>query len=146
MLAERRRILAFTCIQRVHDAELAKYYPEDKDFLLEFEPRVVHYKVVGQSWSVCDSAHFELIDITEQFGQPPADKNKKSITGKTITGTGTPPLPHDRPSRPPAVVKGLFFAAGEIGGRIARVAFSGLILNFLGDGVRDALGPRVIER
>ena len=31
------------------DATLAKYYPEDKDFLLEFEPRVVHYEVVGQS-------------------------------------------------------------------------------------------------
>ena len=31
------------------DAELAKYYLEDKDFLLEFEPRVVHYEVVGQS-------------------------------------------------------------------------------------------------
>ena len=31
------------------DAELAKYYPEDKDFLLEFEPRVVHYEVVGHS-------------------------------------------------------------------------------------------------
>ena len=31
------------------DAEAAKYYPEDKDFLLEFEPRVVHYDVVGQS-------------------------------------------------------------------------------------------------
>jgi len=31
------------------DAELAKYYPEDKDFLLEFEPQVVHYEVVGQS-------------------------------------------------------------------------------------------------
>ena len=31
------------------DVELAKYYPEDKDFLLEFEPGVVHYKVVGQS-------------------------------------------------------------------------------------------------
>jgi len=31
------------------DAELAKYYPEDKDFLLEFEPRVVHYEVVGRS-------------------------------------------------------------------------------------------------
>ena len=31
------------------DAELAKYYPEDKDFLLEFEPRVVHYEVVGKS-------------------------------------------------------------------------------------------------
>jgi heme-degrading monooxygenase HmoA len=28
--------------------EAAKYYPEDKDFLLEFEPTVVHYEVVGQ--------------------------------------------------------------------------------------------------
>lgn len=31
------------------DVETAKYYPEDKDFLLEFEPNVVHYEVVGQS-------------------------------------------------------------------------------------------------
>ena len=31
------------------DAELAKYYPEDKGFLLEFEPRVEHYEVAGQS-------------------------------------------------------------------------------------------------
>ena len=31
------------------DVELAKYYPEDQEFLLEFEPRVVHYEVVGQS-------------------------------------------------------------------------------------------------
>ena len=31
------------------DVELAKYYPEDQDFLLEFEPRVVHYEVVGHS-------------------------------------------------------------------------------------------------
>jgi heme-degrading monooxygenase HmoA len=31
------------------DVEKAKYYPEDKDFLLEFEPTVVHYKVVGHS-------------------------------------------------------------------------------------------------
>jgi heme-degrading monooxygenase HmoA len=31
------------------DAEAAKYYPEDQDFLLEFEPRVVHYEVVGHS-------------------------------------------------------------------------------------------------
>jgi heme-degrading monooxygenase HmoA len=31
------------------DLEKAKYYPEDKDFLMEFEPRVVHYEVVGQS-------------------------------------------------------------------------------------------------
>lgn len=30
------------------DPELAKYYPEDRDYLLEFEPRVVHYEVVGQ--------------------------------------------------------------------------------------------------
>ena len=31
------------------DVEAAKYYPEDQDFLLEFEPNVVHYEVVGQS-------------------------------------------------------------------------------------------------
>ena len=31
------------------DPEVAKYYPEDKDFLLEFEPNVVHYDVVGQA-------------------------------------------------------------------------------------------------
>ncbi len=28
--------------------EAARYYPEDKDFLLEFEPTVVHYEVVGR--------------------------------------------------------------------------------------------------
>lgn len=27
----------------------AKYYPEDKDYLLELEPTVVHYEVVGKS-------------------------------------------------------------------------------------------------
>lgn len=31
------------------EVEVAKYYPEDKDFLLEFEPNVVHYEVVGHS-------------------------------------------------------------------------------------------------
>lgn len=31
------------------DAEKAKYYPEDDEFLLEFEPSVVHYDVVGNS-------------------------------------------------------------------------------------------------
>ena len=31
------------------EVETAKYYPEDKEFLLEFEPKVVHYEVVGQS-------------------------------------------------------------------------------------------------
>jgi heme-degrading monooxygenase HmoA len=31
------------------DIERAKYYPEDQDFLIEFEPNVVHYEVVGQS-------------------------------------------------------------------------------------------------
>jgi heme-degrading monooxygenase HmoA len=29
--------------------QVAKYYPEDKDFLLEFEPTVVHYEVAGHS-------------------------------------------------------------------------------------------------
>ncbi len=31
------------------DPEKAKYYPEDDSFLLEFEPGVEHYEVVGQS-------------------------------------------------------------------------------------------------
>jgi heme-degrading monooxygenase HmoA len=31
------------------DVEKAKYYPEDNDYLLEFEPNVVHYEIVGQS-------------------------------------------------------------------------------------------------
>ncbi len=31
------------------DVEVAKYYPEDREFLLEFEPTVVHYEVVGHS-------------------------------------------------------------------------------------------------
>lgn len=31
------------------DLERAKYYPEDAQFLLEFEPRVVHYEVAGGS-------------------------------------------------------------------------------------------------
>jgi heme-degrading monooxygenase HmoA len=31
------------------DIGVAKYYPEDADFLLEFEPRVVHYEVVGSA-------------------------------------------------------------------------------------------------
>jgi heme-degrading monooxygenase HmoA len=31
------------------DISVAKYYPEDREFLLEFEPAVVHYEVVGGS-------------------------------------------------------------------------------------------------
>ncbi len=31
------------------DPEEAKYYPEDRDFLLEFEPGVVHYEVAGRA-------------------------------------------------------------------------------------------------
>ncbi|HEY5984415.1 MAG TPA: antibiotic biosynthesis monooxygenase [Anaerolineales bacterium] len=31
------------------DVEAAKYYPEDSSFLLEFEPRVTHYHVVGMA-------------------------------------------------------------------------------------------------
>ncbi len=34
------------------NVEVAKYYPEDKEFLLEFEPTVVHYEVVGYSHTV----------------------------------------------------------------------------------------------
>jgi heme-degrading monooxygenase HmoA len=29
------------------DISVAKYYPQDLDYLLEFEPTVVHYEVVG---------------------------------------------------------------------------------------------------
>ena len=40
-----------SAIRAFAGAELtrAKYYPEDKEFLLEFEPHVVHYEVVGQA-------------------------------------------------------------------------------------------------
>lgn len=31
------------------NVDTAKYYPEDQDFLIEFEPNVMHYEVVGQS-------------------------------------------------------------------------------------------------
>ena len=31
------------------DVEAATYYPEDREFLLEYEPKVVHYQVVGHS-------------------------------------------------------------------------------------------------
>lgn len=31
------------------EVERAKYYAEDASFLLEFEPKVVHYEVVGES-------------------------------------------------------------------------------------------------
>lgn len=31
------------------DLERAKYYPEDADYLLEFEPGVTHYEEVGRA-------------------------------------------------------------------------------------------------
>jgi heme-degrading monooxygenase HmoA len=31
------------------DVKKAKYYPEDAEFLLEYEPHVVHYEVVGHA-------------------------------------------------------------------------------------------------
>ena len=31
------------------DVTVAKYYPKDEDFLLEFEPTVIHYEVVAES-------------------------------------------------------------------------------------------------
>jgi heme-degrading monooxygenase HmoA len=36
------------------DAEAAKYYPEDRDFLLEFEPTVVHYEVAGKAGTLLE--------------------------------------------------------------------------------------------
>ncbi len=30
------------------DVERARYYPEDQDFLLEFEPTVIHYEVLTE--------------------------------------------------------------------------------------------------
>ena len=30
------------------DIQQAKYYPEDRDFLLEFEPYVNHYEIIGE--------------------------------------------------------------------------------------------------
>lgn len=34
------------------EIEEAKYYPEDRAFLLEFEPRVQHYDIVGHAVDV----------------------------------------------------------------------------------------------
>ncbi len=34
---------------RVEEYEKAKYYPEDKDFLLKFEENVTHYEVFAES-------------------------------------------------------------------------------------------------
>ena len=31
------------------DVERAKYYPEDREFLIELEPNVVHYDVVEEA-------------------------------------------------------------------------------------------------
>jgi len=31
------------------NVDVPKYYAEDSDFLLEFEPRTEHYEVVGQA-------------------------------------------------------------------------------------------------
>src|SRR5512146_848631 len=31
------------------DVQVARYYPEDREFLLELEPNVVHYDVVGHA-------------------------------------------------------------------------------------------------
>jgi hypothetical protein len=41
------------------DIEAAKYYPEDPDFLLELEPAVLHYEVVGQSERIVAAGNAE---------------------------------------------------------------------------------------
>ena len=33
-----------------NDPEIARYHPEDEDFLLEFEPTVIHGEVASHSW------------------------------------------------------------------------------------------------
>jgi heme-degrading monooxygenase HmoA len=33
------------------DYEKARYYPEDEDFLLEFEEKVVHYEVISSTYN-----------------------------------------------------------------------------------------------
>lgn len=38
------------------DIEIAKYYPEDRDFLLEFEPTVQHFEVIGPEVSPLESS------------------------------------------------------------------------------------------
>jgi heme-degrading monooxygenase HmoA len=38
------------------DIEVAKYYPEDRDFLLEFEPTVQHFEVIGPEVSPLESS------------------------------------------------------------------------------------------
>ena len=40
------------------DIGLAKYYPEDRDFLLEFEPRVRHYDLVGAEFGEAIAGFF----------------------------------------------------------------------------------------
>jgi heme-degrading monooxygenase HmoA len=38
------------------DISMAKYYPQDREYLLEFEPAVVHYEVVGGGPSLAPAA------------------------------------------------------------------------------------------
>jgi heme-degrading monooxygenase HmoA len=38
------------------EIEVAKYYPEDRDFLLEFEPTVQHFEVIGPEISPLESS------------------------------------------------------------------------------------------
>jgi heme-degrading monooxygenase HmoA len=38
------------------DISRAKYYPEDQDYLLEFEPNVTHYEVYGSPHEKTDEA------------------------------------------------------------------------------------------
>jgi heme-degrading monooxygenase HmoA len=38
------------------EVEVAKYYPEDEDFLIEFEPTVAHYEVIGQAHAESSNA------------------------------------------------------------------------------------------
>jgi hypothetical protein len=56
------------------DIEKAKYYPEDADFLLEYEPGVVHYEVAGhaQGGVPVDAAPADVSEITAVLARTPA--------------------------------------------------------------------------
>ena len=55
------------------DLDRAKYYPEDASFLLELEPTVVHYEVVGRS--IADGGVFQDSHSQPVMGDSPPDSH-----------------------------------------------------------------------
>jgi heme-degrading monooxygenase HmoA len=49
------------------DVEVVKYYPEDRDLLLEFEPTVVHYEVAGKApWKCAVASNLSKIRVVSR--------------------------------------------------------------------------------